>query len=73
MNRPIKLIPIKSEKEQSNLIKPMMDDDTQLAVKFKDGKLIHMSVLNHNGELQLPAPEMSLIEEIKILIRKLWN
>ena len=27
----------------------------------------------HNGELHLTAENMSLIDEIKILIRKLWN
>lgn len=64
---------MKTQKEQSNIIKPIIVDDSQLDVKFKDGKLIHMSILNNNGELHLTAENTTLIDEIKILIRKLWN
>jgi hypothetical protein len=61
------------QKEQSRIIKSTTVDDLQLDVKFKDGKLIHMSTINNNGELHLTTENMSLIDEIKILIRKLWN
>lgn len=64
---------MKTQKEQSNIIKPIIVDNSQLDVKFKDGKLIHMSILNNNGELHLTAENTTLIDEIKILIRKLWN
>ena len=64
---------MKTQKEQSEIIKPIIADDSQLDVKFKDGKLIYMGIMNNNGELQLNAPSMSLVDEIKILIRKLWN
>ncbi|MEJ5993276.1 hypothetical protein WG904_02510 [Pedobacter sp. Du54] len=95
---------MKTHKEQSRTIKPTIGDDSQLDVEFKDGKLIHMSIINSNdecqlnasnteyrdelgrsdlnnefdinflnGELQLTAKKLSLADEIKILIRKLWN
>jgi len=79
---------MKTQPEQSTSVEPTIADaNSQLDVQFKDGKLIHMSILNQpirsefnpfninfsNGELQLAAENTSLIEEIKILIRKLWN
>lgn len=73
MDKHTKLIPMKTQKEQSRIIKPIFVDDSQLDVKFKDGRLTHMSIINNNGELQLNASKTSLIDEIKILIRKLWN
>ena len=76
---------MKQLQEKSNIIQTTIADDSQLDVKFKDGKLIHMNIINQpirsdfnlinfsNGELQLAAENTSLIEEIKILIRKLLS
>ena len=64
---------MKTQKEQSGIINPSIVDNSQLDVKFKDGKLIYMGIMNNNGELHLTAENISLIDEIKILIRKLWN
>jgi len=73
LDKHIKLITMKTQKEQSGLTEQVSIDNSQLEVKFKDGKLTYMGILNSNGEIQLHASEMSLIDEIKILIRKLWN
>ncbi len=54
---------MKTQREQSGIIKPAIIDDSQLDVQFKDGRLIHMSVMTNNGEMQLQAPGMSLIDE----------
>ena len=54
---------MKPQTEQSRILKPTIVDDSQLDVKFKDGKLIHMSIMNGNGELQLITENMSLIDE----------
>ena len=64
---------METKNEQSSVTKPITVDNSQLDVKFKDGKLTYMGILNGNGELQLQASDVSLVEEIKILIRKLWN
>jgi hypothetical protein len=64
---------MKTQKQQSSETEPIIVDNSQLDVKFKDGKLTYMGIINSNGELQLHASDMSLVEEIKILIRKLWN
>ncbi len=54
---------MKTQREQSGIIKPAIIDDSQLDVQFKDGRLIHMSIMNSNGEMQFQTPGMSLVDE----------
>ncbi|RYG18827.1 MAG: hypothetical protein EOO07_08085 [Chitinophagaceae bacterium] len=57
---------MKTPHQQAGTFKPNSVDNSQLDVKFKDGKLTQMNIIRHNDERQLHAENPGLIDETTI-------